>query len=1267
MAVEGVAVVGLDLALELKRALAFSPPGDDYLVIRHPFPPETGEIYTLRVLSVTVTSNVHVPVNAVNGTPVGQVTLDVVVDSDLTQIQSGRQSSFVPQRNLLFRSVIPLSWRGTAVDLQPGITAADFPAGFTNQRDRLTPRVVWAECPVGAPLLEGLPREVRPANRVPAELPVATWPDELVMAPAVPATLMTHVGIPGATFAPVARLVGLMASGVVQQALALPRVLAEGVARGGARLATLDFQGQHVYATAVPWRAADVGNDPMARTRPVWRALGPEWQPGADWSSPVRAFVSADVVRDGISLVFAGDEIRAAVTDGVTPALIQPIANGNRLISRAPWLVWRARQMGRAFDPNSPTLEQDVFDLYQVEFVVWQGVWGPLGAPAPDLVASARDFLRAASVDRWPRRGEIDGPVFDPDVRIDEPTVSLHRRQDMIDALTTWVNDPSVPAERGAPPGTTRREVPIIPPASAFFPEQDLAIRVRMTGEGEWIGVESTIDVWLLPGVDPFLKGTLESRSIVDVDKTWLGDLLQFGLVVGTSALVVGVVVAAPYLAPVLVKVFTGVMFVGLAGLAWEWAYSGMTGDDNGLRFFEGLLAKSAWFMAASLYPALLGSALAPLPALGLFGGLSLTSYFVSLSMIDGWLIPVAEEMVEGFVDQSLEGLEVPVGMLAGLFAATGSLDPTRAADGYLGARARAALDVDPASPLRRAVSLLTEARFDPEDGVRLAIDLASAAAVANQPGAPGPVASGRFVFDPAVLAVGGGAPGTVTVDVTHRYDDETGSWQGVTLEPLVAGARTFRLLPQVQIPNGEYLRFDAHALSALDIAGLLPAAPLRFAADDIDSGAVRWAIHLPDEGRWIAGVTTPPVPVAAATSELVTERMNRALFEGARDAALADVSADWWANTKNTTLGLLTAFPAGSIQNTLGVALTAELTLFAPRVGVSPLALAGLLHFMTLEEVAYGRWVGVLEAAGAARLDLSRDDEKTLNRLRAWIARYLADEALTRVNAVDFVRTLDEAIRSGTAPGGWMGRVPPVERLTVPEHFMRALPVGGVFEARVVGVQATNDGVFDEWSDGNAVESWQVRTFVNWTIGLRLGLRGSFDLDGATGITLAPVDDPGQAVTVYAVVAADLAAGSVPLGGVLALDELLTGRFAFSYTLPDRVRRRSRARDLRLRVTVRTASGEAASTDFNIPYQTVTVTPGPAGERIRDLAAGQAARTMSRQAAGANFQGAMEAVNRPDLGPAYTLEVARLLRGRKGLEQLIRKLPPPDPPPRPA
>jgi hypothetical protein len=183
----------------------------------------------------------------------------------------------------------------------------------------------------------------------------------------------------------------------------------------------------------------------------------------------------------------------------------------------------------------------------------------------------------------------------------------------------------------------------------------------------------------------------------------------------------------------------------------------------------------------------------------------------------------------------------------------------------------------------------------------------------------------------------------------------------------------------------------------------------------------------------------------------------------------------------------------------------------------------------------------------------------------------------------------------------------------------------------------------------------------------LRLGLRGSFDLDGATGITLAPVDDPGQAVTVYAVVAADLAAGSVPPGGVLAVDELLTGRIAFSYTLPARVRRRSPARDLRLRVTVRTASGEAAATDFTIPYQTVTVTLGPAGERIRDLAAAEAARRMSQQAAGANFQGAMEALSRPDVDPAYTLEVARLLRGRKGLEQLIRKLPPPDPPPRPA
>ncbi|MCK6576377.1 hypothetical protein L6V77_35465, partial [Myxococcota bacterium] len=191
MAVEGVAVVGFDLAVELKRALTFAPPGDDYLVVRDPMDNTSGEIYTLRVVSVTVTSNVNVPVNAVNGTPVGQVSLDVVVDSDLTRVRLGLQSSFDPQRNLLFRSVIPLSWRGTATDLQPGVTVADFPAGFTNQRDRLTPRIVWAECPIGAPLLEGLPRGIRPPNRVPDRLPVATWPDELVMAPAVPATLLT--------------------------------------------------------------------------------------------------------------------------------------------------------------------------------------------------------------------------------------------------------------------------------------------------------------------------------------------------------------------------------------------------------------------------------------------------------------------------------------------------------------------------------------------------------------------------------------------------------------------------------------------------------------------------------------------------------------------------------------------------------------------------------------------------------------------------------------------------------------------------------------------------------------------------------------------------------------------------------------------------------------------------------------------------------------------------------------------------------------------
>jgi hypothetical protein len=1267
MAVEGVAVVGFDLAVELERALAFAPPGDDYLVVRHPIQPDTGEIYTLRVQSVTVTSNVNVPVDAVNGTPVGQVTLDVVVDSDLTLVVQGLQSSFIPQRNLLFRSVIPLSWRGTATDLQPGVTVADFPAGFTNQRDRLTPRIVWAECPIGAPLLEGLPRGIRPPNRVPDRLPVATWPDEIVMAPAVPATLLTHVGIPGATFAPIARLIGIMASGVVQQALDLPRVLTESVARGGARLATLDFQGQHVYATAVPWRAAEVGNDPMVRTRRAWQALGPEWQPGANWSSPVRAYLSADLIRDGIALVFAGDEIRAAVTDGVTEALIQPVANGNRLISRVPWLVWRARQMGLDFNPNSPTLEQDLFDLHRLD-VMLRASGRMLGgvAPAPDLVESARDFLRAARVDRWPRQGEIEvGQFFDPDVRIDEPAVSLHRRQDMIDALTTWVNDPSVPAEPDAPPGTTRREIPIIPPASPFFPEQDLAVRVRITAEGKYVGVESTVDLWFLPGVDPFLNGMLDTRSDVDIDKTWLGELLQFGLIVGASALVVGVVVAAPYLAPILVKVFAGATIVGVSALAWEWAYSSVTGDDSGLRFLEGLLAKSASFMAPSLYTALLGSAIPALPALGLVCGLSLTTYFVSLPLIDGWLIPTAENLVEGFANQFLEGLEAPVGLLAGLFTVAGDVDPTLASDGYLGARARAALGVDPASPVKRAILLLTEARFDPEDGVRLAFDLASAAAVANQPGAPGPVASGRFLFDPAVLAVGGGAPGTVTVDVTHRYAASTGAWEAVTLEPRVEGARTFRLLPQAQVPNGEYLRFDAPGLSAFETAGILRPAPLRFTADDFDSGAVRWAIHLPAEGRWIAGVTTPPVPVAAATADLVTARMDRALFEGARDVALADVEANWWANTINATLGQLTAFPAGSIQNTLGVALTAELTPFAGRLGVSPFALPGLLHFMTLGDVADGRWVGVLEAAVANRLDLSRDDENTLNRLRGRIAAYLADDALARVNAVGVERTTFEALERGTAPGGWMGRIPPVERLTVPEHFIRALPVGGVFEARVVGIRTTNDGVIDAWSDGNAMERWQVQTFVNWSIGFRLGLRGTFNLDGATSITLAPADDSGDAVTLYAVVAADLAAGSVPPGGMLAVDELLTGRFTFSYNLPDSVRRRSRDRDLRLRVTVRTASGDTATTDFTLPFQAVTVTLTPAGERIRDLAADQAARAMSEQAAGADFQGAMEALKRPDLGPAYTLEVARLLRGRKGLEQLIRKLPPPEPPPR--
>lgn len=100
MAVEGVAVVGFDLAVELERALAFAPPGDDYLVVRDSVDATTGEIYTLRVVSVTVTSNVNVPVDAVNGTPVGQVTLDVVVDSDLTLVVRGTPSSFDPQPRL---------------------------------------------------------------------------------------------------------------------------------------------------------------------------------------------------------------------------------------------------------------------------------------------------------------------------------------------------------------------------------------------------------------------------------------------------------------------------------------------------------------------------------------------------------------------------------------------------------------------------------------------------------------------------------------------------------------------------------------------------------------------------------------------------------------------------------------------------------------------------------------------------------------------------------------------------------------------------------------------------------------------------------------------------------------------------------------------------------------------------------------------------------------------------------------------------------------
>jgi hypothetical protein len=1270
MAIEGEAVMGVDLAEQVRKALTLSPVARDFIVYRDPVVPEHGGIWTFRLQSVAVVSAVNIPLDASPGTAVGQVTIDVFADVDVTTISNDIPAYPGLLRNIQFRTIIPLHWAGTRVDLLPGFSAADLPAGITNDRNRDQPRLSWAQCWL-PDLLKNLPKSLRPEATAPGAVPVASWPDELGLGPAGPATPITHLAVPGGGLGPVANAIGLLTHAVVAQAIALPRVLDASAARGGARRVTIDFQGAHVFATAFPWRSRDAAVDPMPQTRAIVAARGAGWQPGGAWTVPVRVWASPALVRDLVALQWGTDELRDSLADGLVPAHFLPRIGPNGLVARVPWLEWWMRDTEREAPAGTPDVEAWAL----LQFRQLSGA---------DQITAVTAFLDNARRGFWPRRGELKVDYWeDPDVIIREPTVTLATLDDMREAFAEWIDDPTVPPEPGAPPGMTRKVLPDLPPVSVFFPEQTMAIRVRLRAEAPYWGVENDIDAWFVVGFEPFLNGNLSSLNDADARRTLLGDLLQLGIVVGS--VLVGVLATAGVAwllaAGEFVFIGLGVTYAGAGVIIMgaELAQYAFTGDS---KHFDRAFEFSVWNLVLGAKTAVTAKNLHELwragmvPSFGwLFGGLALGAYLASLYAVDAWLLPMLEEAEENAVQDFAGGLRsefdaLLAGLTAGLTADAGALDPTWPGDPHLAQRARQLCLVDPALRWSRAAPLLTRASTSPDAGLELAIDAVDVPGVPIQPGTPQPTAAGTFLLEPISVAIGGTSPGILRIDVVQRWDPETSAWLGVALDvsrmhPERAVA-AYRLAADSTVTPADFLAKSGSELLGLLVSGsLVPVESLVFETEDFAAGAVCWLLWLDSPGpRFVVGVTTPPAPTGIATADLIERQMTRDLAHAIRDIDFEPVEADWHSGAiSRLTLGALTAFPAGTPQQAVGTALVAELTAFALRMGANPWAILPVVQAIPLTRVVHGWWREDLESAFATRLDLLADDDTAQQRMRAWVAKLLVDLAVPAPGPPPFEVLL---ARQVDALQGWIHKVPPSDAAPVPTHFVRALPPDEALSVRIVGLEATHDGTHVSYEDDSeALTTYFVTTYTNWLLSFRLGLRNVLDVDGALTLTLSLQGAP-PLLTLLQVAPMDLAALPVPPGGVLPIDETVTARVTIPFVVPNNVATAGHEEILRVDVTVTDSRGVSRSARIDLPFRQVREGLTPRGRHARALAAAQAARQMS-DALPDGFGGA--GADLPAFDPArpYSLPVTALVP--KNLDRIrafldrFPKRPPPRPP----
>ena len=1126
MAIEGVAVVGLDLETQILRALSLAPPGDDYIIVRDLLVQTDGTIYAMRPRSVHVTSTFTPIVNAGPGDSVGSVRVDVIADVDISVVVGGIPRDRLPLLGLTFRTTIPLRWAGTRRDFVPPLGVDGQPFQYDNWRDRTEPRLAWAETMLPQ-IVDPLPKVIRPGFTVPGKVPVATWPDEYGIGPPSAATLVGNLMLPGAGAAPIENMLGPAVWAVVAQAVALPRALAAGFGGAGARAVTLDFQGSHVYCTAIPWSTDDIGSEPLLRSRDVWEALGDEWQPGQPWRRPTRLWISPALMEDSIRSLYGPDDHRTAVADGITEPMLRPFAPPNESLSVLPWLDWFVRDRHLGDGPEDP-----------VDHAAWR-LDHFLDLSVAERNLAIREYLDAVRSGVWPLTGELELPLVEDleVVRIDAPSVRLVTRADMEEAFAA--------------------NYPI---QSPFFREQDLGFRVRMTVHAAYLGVHGNVEFWSISGIDPLFHASAFSRSDVDIPED--------------ADLIVAAVLGAQ----------RGESFGPMGPV------------------FLGLMA--TWDVGPGYVSEL-------------------------------------ERRAEGKIDEEAgDGVDLGEDALAGLFAKAAAADPTVADDPYLSFLAREFCGVDPAGQINRAQPMLIEAAASPEIGFSAAVDLASIPGVPFQIGVPQPISSGYFFFDePVEVALGGSSPGVVRIHVRNRWDAETGEWLSVLLSPsgptLSHHFVGYRLAPGAGLTNGEFLAADGANLKDLfDDEQFLPAEPLDFGVDDFEQDDVRWALHDEYYDRWIVGVTTRPTLSNVSVTELLERKVVADLERARRERAFEDVTTAWWGNLADQTIRSLRLSPAGSLEAVLAGWLTAELLRFAVRLQANPLQIQATLDQLSLFDVRYGDWAQALEAAFGGRLEFSHDDEFAAERMRAWVARYLADRATMILGAGGAVGDIAKALAAIEAlTRDFDDGFPPVEQPIAPMHFVRAVPGVAAVEGRLVSFAAVpvGDPIPRPGSpDSNVMETVTVETFPEWRLSFRVGLRGDLDLGGALTISLDTVGDAGVPTTVVQVAPVDVTATTIPQGAAIIVDETLTARITVPYTVPANLVAVGLDETLRIDLIVSTAGGFQVTDRKDLPFRRVTRESTAEGRRVRDQAASQDAHDMW---AAANHNANADAgMGRPDV-----------------------------------